>query len=71
MAINSNKINRQIYRSFWDKFSDKADNTSMLLNADADNFEALDRQIFIIKLFCIFRTKYNNKKKKVLLFFRK
>ncbi|KAF7634704.1 hypothetical protein Mgra_00005851 [Meloidogyne graminicola] len=57
MAINSNKINRQVYRSFWDKFSDKADNTSMLLNADADNFEALDRAE-IIGMLPSFNEKY-------------
>ncbi|KAL7077081.1 hypothetical protein ACQ4LE_004010 [Meloidogyne hapla] len=42
-SLTSNHVDRQIYRSFWDKFSDRADNTSMLLNADADKFEALDR----------------------------
>lgn len=34
---------RRMYRNFWDQFSGKADNTAMMLNANADQIEALDR----------------------------
>uniref|UniRef100_A0A914HY38 phosphoethanolamine N-methyltransferase n=1 Tax=Globodera rostochiensis TaxID=31243 RepID=A0A914HY38_GLORO len=34
---------RQKYLSFWDQFSGRADNSAMMLNANADQIEALDR----------------------------
>jgi hypothetical protein len=36
-------VERQMYHSFWNKYSDRADNTSMLLNANADELAELDR----------------------------
>jgi hypothetical protein len=35
---------RDVYRSFWNGFSGKADNTSMMLNKNADELEAFDRE---------------------------
>ncbi|KAL3116966.1 hypothetical protein niasHT_002925 [Heterodera trifolii] len=35
---------RQKYQSFWDQFSGRADNSAMMLNANADQIEALDRE---------------------------
>lgn len=35
---------RNTYREFWNKFSTKADNNSMMLNKNADQIEESDRQ---------------------------
>ena len=40
---------RRLYHSFWAKYSGRADNTSMLLNANADELAELDRFWLSIK----------------------
>jgi hypothetical protein len=44
--MSPGSIERQVYRSFWNKFSNRADNTSMLLNANADELAELDKSIW-------------------------
>lgn len=41
---------RNTYQKFWDKFSTKADNNSMMLNKNADQFEKYDREDILASL---------------------
>ncbi|KAI1727707.1 methyltransferase domain-containing protein [Ditylenchus destructor] len=43
-------VARDVYRNFWNGFSSKADNSSMMLNKDADQLEALDRENILASL---------------------
>uniref|UniRef100_A0A915EV01 phosphoethanolamine N-methyltransferase n=1 Tax=Ditylenchus dipsaci TaxID=166011 RepID=A0A915EV01_9BILA len=49
-TIIENIGQRDIYKSFWNGFSGKADNASMMLNKNADELEAFDREDILAAL---------------------
>lgn len=48
------EVRRDSFKTFWDKYSDKPDTNSMMLNQTANDLEASDRYFVVIVefLFC-------------------
>lgn len=43
MALAVSAPKRDVYRTFWSRYSSQPDNKAMMLNNNADELEALDR----------------------------